>query len=501
MPRIGIIGSGFGAIAVGAEFLRHGYRDVRLWERADAIGGVWRDNIYPGAACDVPSPYYSFSFAPSRSWTRRYSEQPDILRYLRAVAEREGLTARTRLGTEVREAQWTGTEWSVTFADGTHDEVDVLVSAVGQLSNPVTPAIPGAESFAGPAFHTAEWPSGLDLSGKRVAVIGAAATAVQAVPQIARIADRVTLFQRTPNYIWPKPDGGYPYWYRPIAARIERPFFRWLGEQFSRALEDGSFAARVSRAVTRFHLRRQVRDPALRAALTPDYPIGCRRILFSNDFYPALCRENVDLVTAGIARIRADGIETTDGAVHTADAIVYATGFDAQGFLRGIRITGTDGADLHERWAGGARAHLGIYVPGFPNLLLSYGPNTNLGGGSIVRMLEAQARHMRQSVDHMVAAGATTLDATPAAEQAWDDAVQSALATSAWVRCDSWYRDPVTARITSNWPGGTDTYVARTRVLDPAEFLFRPSSVTSRGAPLPRATGSSSLIARPECSS
>lgn len=472
MQRIGIIGSGFGAIAVAAEFLRHGYSDVQLWERSDAMGGVWRDNIYPGAACDVPSPFYSFSFAPSTQWPRRYAEQPDILAYLRTVAQREGITSRTRLNTEVHGAQWSGSAWQVSFANGSHENVDVLVSAVGQLSNPVVPAIPGADSFLGPAFHSAQWPADLELTGRRVAVIGAAATAVQLVPQLAIIAERVTLYQRTPNYIWPKPDGRYPRWYRPFAARIERPFFQWLGEQFSRALEDGSPAARVSRAVTRFHVRRQVTEPALRAALTPNYPIGCRRILFSNNFYPALRRENVDLVTKGITRIRPDGIETLDGGFHRADAIVYATGFDAQGFLRGLRITGTDGTDLHKHWAQGARAHLGIYVPGFPNLLLSYGPNTNLGGSSIIRMLEAQASHMRQSVDYMVAHGAKTLEATPAAEQAWDDAVQGELAASSWVRCDSWYRDPGTGRITSNWPGGTDSYVKRTRVLEPSEFVF-----------------------------
>ncbi|MEV8183713.1 hypothetical protein [Specibacter sp. NPDC078692] len=179
-------------------------------------------------------------------------------------------------------------------------------------------------------------------------MIGAAATAVQVVPELATIAERVTLYQRTPNYIWPKPDGRYPRWYRPVAARIERPFFQWLGEQFSRALEDGSFAARVSRAVTRFHLLRQVADPALRAALSPGYPIGCRRILFSNNFYPAVRQENVDLVTEGIARIRPNGIETLDGGFHRADAILYATGFDAQGFLRGITVTGSDGVDLHQ---------------------------------------------------------------------------------------------------------------------------------------------------------
>ncbi|MBD7958117.1 NAD(P)/FAD-dependent oxidoreductase [Microbacterium sp. Sa4CUA7] len=473
MPRIGIIGSGFGAIAVATEFLQHGYGDVRLWEKADSLGGVWRDNVYPGAACDVPSPFYSFSFAPWPSWPRRYAEQPAILRYLRAVAEREGVTARTRFGAGVVAAAWNGACWLVTLEDGTTDEVDLLVSAVGQLSTPTVPSLPGAESFAGPAFHTARWPQDLDVRGLRVAVIGAAATAVQAVPALAPVAERVILFQRTPSYIWPKPDAVYPRWYRRIAAVIERPFFRGLGELFSRQLDPDSIAARIGAAVTRAHLRLRVRDPALRRALTPDYPIGCRRILFSNNFYPALCRDDVDLVTAGIQRIEPGAVVTADGRSHPADVLVCATGFDAQSFLRGIRITGPGGKDLHEHWSAGARAHLGIYVPGFPNLLLSYGPNTNLGGSSIIRMLEAEARHMRLAVDRMVSSGARTLEATPAAEQAWDDEVQTRLAGTAWVSCDSWYRHPVTGRITSNWPGGTNRYVARVRDLVEDEFVWR----------------------------
>lgn len=476
MPRIGIIGSGFGAIAVATEFLRHGYRDVRLWERADAIGGVWRDNTYPGAACDVPSPFYSFSWAPSGSWQRRYAEQPDILRYLRGVAEREGVTSRTRLGGAVVSAEWSGAAWTVTLESGDTDEVDILVPAVGQLSNPVVPVIPGAESFGGPAFHSARWPKRLDLSTSRVAVIGAAATAVQVVPRVAGAAREVILFQRTPSYIWPKPDAVYPPWYRRIAARVERPFFRRLGELFSRQLDPRSPAAWIGRAVTRAHLRLRVRDAQLRRALTPDYPIGCRRILFSNDFYPALCRDDVRLVTAGIERIEPGAVVTRDGVRHPADVLVYATGFDTQAFLRGIRITGRGGVDLHTQWAEGARAHLGIYVPGFPNLLLSYGPNTNLGGSSIIRMLEAEARHMRLGVDRMVASGAGTLEATTAAEERWDEEVQGRLATSAWTSCDSWYRHPVSGRITSNWPGGTDGYVARTRRLDDADFVWGSAS-------------------------
>ncbi|WP_404429752.1 NAD(P)/FAD-dependent oxidoreductase [Microbacterium lacus] len=470
MPRIGIIGSGFGAIATATEFLRHGYRDVVLWERSSDLGGVWRDNRYPGAACDVPSPFYSFSWAPWDQWPRRYSGQRAILDYLRAVAEREGVTERTRFGAEVVAAEWSGM-WTVTFADGSTAEVDILVSAVGQLSNPLQPAIPGADSFAGSVFHSADWPDDLDARGRRVAVIGAAATAVQAVPALVREGASVVLFQRTPSHIWPKPDAAYPRWYRGLATRVERGFFHWLAALFTKQLDPGSIPARIGSAVTRTHLRLRVKDPALRAALTPDYPIGCRRILFSNDFYPAIASDGASLVTSPITRIEPDAVITADGERHPADVLVYATGFETQEFLRGIRVTGPHG-DLHEQWTGGARAHLGIYVPGFPNLLLSYGPNTGLGGSSIIPMLEAQARHMRLALDRMVSLGARTVEASPAAEQAWDDEIQTALAGTAWVSCDSWYRHPENGRITTNWPSDTDAYGRRVRDLVESDFVW-----------------------------
>lgn len=472
MPRVGIIGTGFGGVAIAAELLRNGYRDVVLWERSDAIGGVWRDNTYPGAACDVPSPFYSFSFAPWDAWPRRYAPQPAILDYLRTVAEREGVTARTRFAASVVAATWSGTAWSVTFADGSVDTVDVLVSAVGQLSTPSVPDVAGAGEFAGAQFHTARWPSGFAPRGRRIAVVGSAATAVQLVPALARAGAEVTLLQRSANYIWPKPDGAYPRWYRRL-ARHERGFFRWLGEQFSRQLEPDSVFARIGAAVTRAHLRLRVRDRTLRAQLAPDYPIGCKRILFSNDFYPALQLPSVALETTALARIVSSGIELVDGRVIEADTLVWATGFAAQSFLDGISVT-AGGRHLHAEWdaAGGARAMLGLYVPGFPNFAIAYGPNTNLGGSSILLMLEAQARHLRLVLDETVRRGETVFEASVAGEAAWDADVQSALGDSAWASCRNWYRDPVSGRITSNWPGGPNAYVRRVAELDAATFAF-----------------------------
>ena len=479
--RVGIIGSGFGGIAVADELLRHGVTDVRLWERAHDLGGVWRDNRYPGAACDVPSPLYSFSFAPSRRWTRRYAGQAEILDYLRRVALDRGIAPLVRTGTEVLGAEWNGAAWRVRFApssDGSArpDElVDVLVSAVGQLSTPVVPELDGAASFLGPAFHAAQWPSDFDATGRRIAVIGSAATAVQLVPALTGIAARLDVHQRHANSLWPKPDGRYPRWYRPFAV-AERGVFRALGELFSRGLDDRSVLGRAHRAITSWRLRSQVRDPRLRAQLTPDYTIGCKRILFSNDYYPALTRDDVQLLTDPIARITPTGVVTRDQAgaetEREVDAIVFATGFAAQQFLDGIEITGAGGAALHDTWRDGARAHLGITVPGFPNLAIAYGPNTNLGGSSIVLMLEAQARRIRTLATTLADGGHVAVEPTVAAEAAWDATVQGELEHSPWASCDNWYRHPATGRITSNWPGGTVAYRRRLRRFDPAEYSW-----------------------------
>ena len=467
---IGIIGSGFGALAVAIELIRAGHTDVRLWERDEALGGVWRDNTYPGAGCDVPSPLYSFSYEPTTRWKRRYALQDQILEYLHDVAAKYGITDRIRFGHEVTSATWdesAGT-WTVGFADGGSDSVDVLVPAVGQLSRPVLPPIPGIDDFAGASFHSAQWDHDVDLTGQRVAVVGAGASAIQFVPRIAAEAAEVRIFQRSANYILPKPDGPFPRWYAP-AIRLERPLVWLFGEQFSRGLDDSSRIGRLQQSIALRHLKSRIKDPDLHAKLTPDYPVGCKRILFSNNYYPTLTEPHVHVETDRISRVTATGLETADGTQHEADVIIYGTGFDSQDFLGSIDVVGRGGRRLADQWTDGARAYLGIYVLHFPNLLISYGPNTNLGGSSIIYMLEAQARHMRQALDQMVAGTHQTVEVTEDAEQAWDDEVQDKLEHSAWAHCDSWYRHR-SGRITSNWPGSTHPYAQRTRTLDPDAF-------------------------------
>lgn len=477
MTSIGIIGSGFGALAVAIELQRAGHDDLRLWERSDGIGGVWRDNTYPGAACDVPSPLYSFSFEPYPDWSSRYGGQAEILTYLRATADKYGISPLVQLGKDVVAAHYdeSDTTWTVRFDDDSEQTVDVLVTAVGQLSQPVLPKIPGVETFEGTAFHSARWDHDVDLAGRRVAVVGTGASAIQFIPHVAEQAAEVVVFQRTPSYILPKPDQTFGPRYRtvlrhvPGALKAERAGSWGLAEQFSRGLDDDSKVGKAISAAALQHLKVRIKDPELRAKLTPDYPVGCKRILFANTYYPAIAQPHVELVTDAISEITPTGVVTADGTTHEVDVIIYATGFDAQEFLESIDITGVGGQKLAAQWADGARAYLGIYVPHFPNLLVTYGPNTNLGGGSIIYMLEAQARHMRQTLDRLEAGSYRTVEVTEQAEATYDHDVQERLSRSVWAHCDSWYRHS-SGRITSNWPGSTHPYAQRTKVLEPEAF-------------------------------
>ncbi len=297
----------------------------------------------------------------------------------------------------------------MTFADESTETVDILVSAVGQLSRPKLPPIPGIETFEGTSFHSAEWDHDFDPAGKRIAVVGAGASAVQFIPRLAGEAARLTVFQRSPNYLMPKPDKPYTAVHKtlfrlaPVTQTVERGGIWTIMEQFAKGLKDDSTVGKVNKRIALRHLDKQVAEPTLKAKLTPDYPIGCKRILFSNEFYPALAQANVDVVTSAVTAVTTDGVIDADGTEHKVDAIIYATGFDAQNFLESIDITGVGGQKLAAQWADGAHAYLGMYVPNFPNMFVTYGPNTNLGGGSIIYMLEAQARHMRQALDRLEA--------------------------------------------------------------------------------------------------
>ncbi|OZM72332.1 4-hydroxyacetophenone monooxygenase [Amycolatopsis antarctica] len=473
-PRVLIVGAGFGGIALAIELRRHGIEDFVVLERAGELGGVWRDNTYPGAGCDVPSPLYSFSFAPNLAWPRRYAGQRDIRDYLARTAERFGVLPHIRYDTEVTSAGFdesTG-RWRVTTAHGETYSAGVFVPAVGQLSRPAWPSIPGIGAFRGQSFHSAEWDHSCALRGKRVAVVGTGASAIQFVPEIQPEVDRLLVFQRSAQHIMPKRDRRYKPWHHkafrmiPALQGIDRLGF-WLYAEFAQqCLSVWQRFIPLFRWQTARHLRRTVADPRLRAALTPDYEIGCKRVLFSNDYLPAVGRENVTLVTERITEITPDGPRTADGTLHEADVIVYGTGFAALDLLAPITVTGRGGIPLADTWREGARAHLGISVPGFPNMFLLYGPNTNLGGGSIIHMLESQARYVRDAVTRL---RGRVAEVRPEVERRWDAEIQGRLARSVWTRCSSWYRNSH-GRVVTNWPGRTREYRRRTRRFASADY-------------------------------
>lgn len=460
-----IIGAGFGGVAMALELVRAGHHDVLIVERGSDVGGVWRDNTYPGAGCDVPSPYYSLSYEPSPDWPRRYSQQPDILAYIERLVDEYGLRGRIRFGAGVTAAAFDeeAARWTVELSDGSEIRARFLVPATGQLSVPALPRIEGVDEFAGPAFHSARWRHDVDLGGAHVAVIGTGASAVQFIPQLQSEAAHVTVFQRSAPYLLPRMDRVYgPRHHRtfralPFTLAAERLFWWSFAELWTLQMKGNRAVDALFRAWSAVHRRRSVRDRALRAAITPDYPMGCKRVLFSSDYYPAVAESNVTIQTAGIERIEPEGVRTVDGRLHAADVLVHGTGFAAQDFLDGIDVRGLGGRRLADHWADGARAYLGIAVPGFPNLLLMYGPNTNLGSGSILFMLERQATYIRRLAEQADAAGIDAVDVRADVEADYDADVQQRLSRSAWAGCTSWYRS-ATGRIVSNWPDTVSAY-------------------------------------------
>lgn len=479
--RAVVIGAGFGGLGAARALREQGITDITILERADSIGGVWRDNTYPDAACDVPSPLYSWSWAINPAWGRRYSKQPEILAYLRDTAAREGLTDLVVTGADVRAIVLGADEpgvWTLTTGDGTTYAADLVVTAVGQLSNPVIPALPGLDTFAGPSFHSAEWRHDVDLAGKRVAVVGTGASAIQFVPGIVDRVASLAVFQRSAPYVVPKPDSAYSARHHRLFDRFpallngERGSIFRLTELLNAAL-GGQVAwskalLATMRAAWRFQLRRQVSDATLRARLVPDYAIGCKRILFSNDWYPALARRHVEVVSERAACVEPTGVRAGDGTLHEADVIIWGTGFAATSFLAGVTVTGADGAHLHDVWSAGARAHLGLTVPGFPNFFTIYGPNTNLGGSSIIAMMEAQAGYVAQVARRLADGDASTVEVLADVYEAYDREMQTRLAASSWTGCDSWYVDG--ERITTNWPGKVSEFQDRTASVDWSEL-------------------------------
>lgn len=476
-PRVVIVGAGFGGIAATIELQRHGFDEITLLDRAPELGGTWHYNDYPGAACDVPSHLYSFSYEQRDDWSRLCSSQAEILSYLQAVARKYGVDRRLLSEVEVASCSWDDERrvWTTRAADGREWQSEALIIATGQLHRKAHPRIEGIDSFEGRAFHSAEWDHDYELSGKSVAVVGTGASAVQFVPEIAPRVASLKVFQRSGNWFLPRKNHAYPWFLRALFKRVpglqaaRRRFVFNYGESLTLMIRHPRTWGLIGRLRSTLFMRWQLRDPEVRRKAWPDYTFGCKRVLFSSHFLPALQRDDVELITAPITAVTPTGVRTGDGREHPVDCIIWGTGFRTTRFMFPMEISGSGGRTLSEEWAGGAHAHLGMAVPGFPSLFVMYGPNTNTSGGSIVFYLERQAAYIRQALTRVWERGADAIAVKPEVEAASDRAVQQRFTGTAWTQCDSWYRDE-SGRIVTNWPGYMREYEELTERLDPDEY-------------------------------
>ncbi len=488
--RVVVVGAGFGGLGMAVALQRAGIEDFLVLDRAEDLGGTWRDNTYPGIACDVPSNLYSFSFLPGR-WSRRFPPGPEILAYLHALVAERGLGRHLRFGAGVAAAEFDERRavWNLALTDGETIQASAVVSAVGQLGRPALPDIAGRDDFAGPSWHSARWDHDVDLTGRKVAVIGTGASAIQFVPEVAKIAAHVDVYQRSAPYILPKAD-------RPYGEAEHRLFERFAvvrkadrlriflyGELLTSGFVLSPRFLAGPMQLWRRQLGKQIADPRLREKCVPDYMMGCKRVLFSNDWYPALARPTVDLVTDPIERIAADGVITADGTHRQADVIIYGTGFETLGFLAPMQVTGLGGRRLDQAWRDGAEAYLGITVSGFPNFFMLYGPNTNLGGNSIIYMLEGQIGYVTGALRALDEERLDWLDVRPDVQKSFNAWVTVASRTSVWESgCRNWYTT-ASGRNTNNWPDHTFLYRYRVRRFDLGQYRVMPrrgaSSVSS----------------------
>jgi cation diffusion facilitator CzcD-associated flavoprotein CzcO len=476
--RVGIVGSGFGGLAAAIELKRAGIDSFTLLEQRDAVGGVWRANTYPGAACDVPSEIYSFSYALKPDWSRRFGWRNEIQRYLEDVARDFDLDPHLRFGAQVTSATWDehSAHWRVRVAGGEEECFDVLVLATGQLSRPKVPDLPGRDTFAGAQFHSAEWDHEVEIADKRVAVVGSGASAIQLVPAISDTAREVTVVQRSPNWVVPKYDWATSRLeralnYVPGIARARHNFMWWWFEKnYPIVLRRFDLSRKLFEAKARMVMRWHLRDRQLASAVTPSYPMGCNRILLSSDWYPTLARNDVQVVASGVAEVTPEGLITADGREVAADVIVWCTGFTPTEYLAPIEIAGRGGRDLREAWREGPEAYLGIVAPGFPNMFMSYGPNTGSLTNTIIFMLERQAGYTRQAIQHLIRSGRGWIDVKSDVHAQYNDELQARLEKTVFTAgCPGWYTTD-DGKVTTVFPGSHVEYARRTRRFDPAVY-------------------------------
>jgi cation diffusion facilitator CzcD-associated flavoprotein CzcO len=474
---IAVVGGGFGGVGAVVMLARAGYHDVTVFERAERVGGVWHHNTYPGAACDVPSHLYEFSFEPNPRWSRRYAPQVEIQAYLEDVARRHGVLDRIRTGTEVTSARWDAEHnvWVLQTSAGVH-EADVLLTACGQLSVPTVPPIAGLESFEGPAFHTAQWRHDVDLAGRRVAVVGTGCSAIQTVPAIQPLVEHVDVYQRSPGWTFPKMD--YAYSERahrlferfPVLLRIDRAATFAFMEYGASGMTRHRWLLAPLRAIARRQIKRAIADPELRRRVTPRDEFGCKRMMLTDEWFPTLTEPNVELVSDRIAEVTPTGIRTADGTERPADVLVLATGFKSHGFVAPMEILGAGGASLADEWAGVPRAYLGMSVPGFPNMFLLYGPNTNGGTGSVIYTIEAGISHVIAALGELERNDARRIEVRRQVADAFDRELRAALSTTVWhTGCTNWYVDE-NGNDPNQWPWLWSSYRRRTARIEPGAY-------------------------------
>lgn len=445
--RFIIIGSGISGVLMAIRLLEQGYRNFIVLEKASAMGGTWRDNVYPGVACDVAAHLYTYSFARNPSWQTRYARGAEIWKYNHDVARRYGVLTHIELGKEVRSAVFTDGAWQLTTQDGCEYQADVVIAAAGRLHHPVVPEIIGAESFSGAQFHTARWDRSVDLTGKRVGLIGTGSTATQVITALAGKVPALKVFQRTAQWVYPVKNTPNPWWRR-LAFRLSGAHWKRYYLQLQSETEErgkattGSAAARAARDQVCHDMLASIRDPELRRKLTPDYEVGCKRLVFSDGFYDAIQQPGVEVITDAIERIEPEGVRTADGALHEIDVLVYATGFDAHAYLRPMQLTGAGGKTLEEVWQDLPLAYHSVTIPHMPNFLTINGPYSPGGSASVIGIVEAQADYLMQLIDRIVTED-VLLAPTEDASQLWLDGVRELARNSLWGTggCQSWYLD------------------------------------------------------------
>lgn len=467
-----ILGAGYGGLGMAAVLKQHNINNFKIFEKADTLGGVWRDNIYPGAACDTQSHIYCFSYFPHLRVSCMYAGQHELLGYLDSLATHFELHPHLVYNAEIRQAIWSQTEqlWNLQVTNIGTVKTKVFIPAWGQLNTPVMPHFKGEERFLGPRFHSAAWQYDVDLEDKKVVSIGSAASAVQYIPEVAKVAQQLTIFQRSANWIMPRDQYAFSqaelneFEQYPERFFASRNMIHQMREEGFKRTQHGSEMQQEGQRLALEHLHQHVQDPILRQKLTPDYEFGCKRILRTDDYYPSLNLEHVSLVTDSISEITEHGIVTSTGEYVEADVIIYGTGFATQNFHGDLEIIGSRGESLSQVWADGAEAYLGISVPSFHNMFLVYGPNTNLNHNSIVTMLEIQHQYIAEAVQHILM-HQVSLEVDLQLFHRYNEDVQQQMASSAFSRdCSSWYKN-AQGKVINNWPLNVEAYRQATQFI------------------------------------